>query len=144
MESHMLFCRLVASLLNWLIPTWPLVGTSSNTMFPLLQQDWEANYCTYSYPLRVRIAVECMAACDDLCAKMHQLQLPLLAVHSIKDTMTDPEGSKQLHKCAQVGEAKLDKGLSMVWTFGSCWVVSMDMALLDIRLCLLQICTQCW
>jgi hypothetical protein len=72
-------------------------------MFPLLQQDWEANYCTYSYPLRVRIGVECVTACDDLCAKMHQLQLPLLAVHSEFDTMTDPEGSKQLYARAQVG-----------------------------------------
>ena len=106
----LLRCRKVASILNWLIPTWPVVASSRNTMFPLLQQDWEANYCTYSYPLRVRIGVECMAACDDLCGKMHLLKLPLLAVHSLKDTMTDPEGSKQLCARAQVRQ-EADKHL---------------------------------
>lgn len=36
----------LAGLLNLLIPTWPLVKTSRNTMFPQLQADWESNRAT--------------------------------------------------------------------------------------------------
>jgi esterase/lipase len=48
------------------------------------------------------MGVECNRMCDKVLRDMHQLACPLLVVHSIKDNMTDPDGSKVLVNAAQV------------------------------------------
>ncbi|WIA30766.1 hypothetical protein OEZ86_000826 [Tetradesmus obliquus] len=100
----------VAALLNWVIPTWPIVHTNKNNLFPDLQEDWDTNPVTYHYNTRVRMGVECNRMCDTVLREMHQLACPLLVVHSIKDNMTDPDGSKMLVQAA----ASTDKTLHLV------------------------------
>lgn len=92
----------VARLANWLIPTWPVVATNKNTMFPQLQADWDASPVTYHYQLRARVGVECMAACADAVAGLGGMRVPFLVAHSARDTMCDPEGSRMLLEAAQV------------------------------------------
>lgn len=58
--------------------------------------------CTYHYNTRVRVGVECLRACDRLLANMHKLDVPFKVVHSVKDDMTDPDGSKLLVQQAKV------------------------------------------
>jgi hypothetical protein len=41
--------------------------------------------------------------CDKVLRGMHQLACPLFVVHSTKDNMTDPDGSKLLVDAAKVG-----------------------------------------
>eukprot|EP00878_Enallax_costatus_P021616 GHUV01022901.1.p1 GENE.GHUV01022901.1~~GHUV01022901.1.p1 ORF type:complete len:168 (-),score=33.94 GHUV01022901.1:663-1166(-) len=92
----------VAAALNWIIPTWPLVHTNKNNLFPDLQADFDNDKCTYHYNTRVRVGVECLRACDRLLARMHGLEVPFMVVHSVKDDMTDPDGSKLLVQQAKV------------------------------------------
>jgi esterase/lipase len=48
------------------------------------------------------MGVECNRMCDTVLRDMHQLACPLFVVHSTKDNMTDPDGSKMLVNAAKV------------------------------------------
>lgn len=97
----------ISRVLTRVIPTWPVVATPKNTRFPELQRDWDSDPVTYHYPSRVRIGTAYMDACDWLGPRMATVATPLLIFHSENDTMTDPDGSKALHKRAQVKDKTL-------------------------------------
>lgn len=103
-------CSPLASLLNLIIPTWPLAKTPKNTMFPDLQADFDSDLCTYKYDTRIRVGVECLRACDSLMANMQKLELPLLVFHSTADTLTDPDGSKLLVSTVKVRGGSFGEG----------------------------------
>eukprot|EP00878_Enallax_costatus_P013172 GHUV01013769.1.p1 GENE.GHUV01013769.1~~GHUV01013769.1.p1 ORF type:complete len:163 (+),score=46.27 GHUV01013769.1:797-1285(+) len=75
--------------------------------------DFDNDKCTYHYNTRVRVGVECLRACDRLLARMHGLEVPFMVVHSVKDDMTDPDGSKLLVQQAKTA----DKTLHLVDNF---------------------------
>lgn len=103
----------LAQLLSLLVPTWPIIRTPRNHLFPELQKDWDADPAVYHYPTRVRIGCELMRACDWLAPRMGTVTTPLLIFHSENDTMTDPAGSKALYQRAKVA----DKTLRLVNSF---------------------------
>lgn len=70
--------------------------------------DFDQDKCTYHYDTRVRVGVECLRACGRLLARIPQLDVPFMVVHSVKDDMTDPNGSKLLAKQAKVRAHKCD------------------------------------
>lgn len=52
--------------------------------------------------LQVRLGVECIRMTDRVIRGMPQLGCPFLVIHSVKDNMTDPDGSKHLYQVAKV------------------------------------------
>lgn len=67
--------------------------------------DYDSDLCTYHHNTRVRVGVECLRAADRLMANLHNLDVPFLVIHSQKDDMTDPDGSKLLVQQAKVTSA---------------------------------------
>lgn len=52
---------------------------------------------------RARNAYEYLTTTEALCASMPEMTFPFVCFHGDIDTMTDPEGSKQLYEQSQVG-----------------------------------------
>lgn len=97
----------ISHVLSAVVPTWPIVATPKNCMYPELQADWDVDPVSYHYPTRVRIACQLLNACEWLEPRMGDVTTPLLIFHSENDTMTDPDGSKELHTRARAKDKTL-------------------------------------
>jgi alpha-beta hydrolase superfamily lysophospholipase len=100
----------LATLLNYVVPTWRLVAIDRNTKFPETQARWDADALCAQGASRVRSAVEFMAATDRAQARFAEAALPLLVFHSEGDTMCDADGSKALYLASK----STDKTLRLV------------------------------
>ncbi|KAK9850770.1 hypothetical protein WJX84_004174 [Apatococcus fuscideae] len=101
------YLRPVATLLSWVFPTWALVATDRNTMFPELQKEWDMDPLAWHGRTRVRVASEYLRASKNVLKRMHTFTFPFLCFHSEEDTLTDPEGSKLLHQRSKASDKTL-------------------------------------
>lgn len=83
-------------------------------MYPDLQAAYEADPGTYHAATRVRVGQEFMVTTEWLCKHLCDVTFPFITFHSREDTMTDPEGSRQLVEQAQSTDKTL-RSLTGFW-----------------------------
>lgn len=101
------YLRPVANLLSRIVPTAAIVATDRNTLYPDIQNLWDADPLTCSGKTRVRNANEYLRATEEAMASLDNVNFPFLVIHSENDTMCDPDGSKQLYLRAQSSDKTL-------------------------------------
>ena len=86
------------SFLNCVAPTMQVAKTTKNTMFPLMQREFDIDPLNYHEPTRVR----CAKSFIDLTARFmsrngfSNVKVPFATFHSVHDTLTDWEGTEAL------------------------------------------------
>lgn len=106
----------VVSLLSWIAPTLPLAETALCEMFPNIQACWDQDPYTYKDKGRARNSSEYMRVCNFYMNNFNVVDVPFLAFHSERDTMTDPDGSKKLYKEASSKDKQL-RLVNNMWHF---------------------------
>lgn len=90
-------------------PTLPAGGKAPNTKYPIIDEYLKRDPLTYKGRVRARVASECLKACDDVLEGAGRITMPLLILHSVNDTMTDPEGSDRLFDAASSAKKEIDR-----------------------------------
>jgi acylglycerol lipase len=104
------YLRPISTILSWLTPTAAVVATDKNTMYPDIQDQWDADPLVCHMNTRVRNANEYLRSTELLKKKLHTMTAPFIVFHSENDTMCDCDGSKDLYLKAQ----SEDKALRLV------------------------------
>lgn len=89
--------RLLLPISGWLSSHLPKLRTAAlerNRMFPYIDYITKFDPLVYSDNLPTRLSAELIVAMDAINAEIHKIQIPVLLLQSIHDSMTDPEGSK--------------------------------------------------
>ncbi|KAL6758728.1 alpha/beta-hydrolase [Haematococcus lacustris] len=102
----------VGALVSALLPTLPVAATTRNTLYPLLQAQYEGDPNNWTGSTRARNAMEFLRVTSSLMQPggMEAVTVPLLIFHGCKDTMCDIDGSKALYSRA----SSTDKTLHLV------------------------------
>ncbi|GMH32769.1 hypothetical protein BSKO_00603 [Bryopsis sp. KO-2023] len=110
------YLRPIASILSWVTPSLPVAEVKANKMFPLIQEAYDRDVACWHKFTRARVAAEYLKATEETCNAMKDMNFPFLVVHSSKDDMTDPDGSKQLHEQSQAEDKTLQM-MDDMWHF---------------------------
>uniref|UniRef100_A0ACD5WB47 Uncharacterized protein n=1 Tax=Avena sativa TaxID=4498 RepID=A0ACD5WB47_AVESA len=92
----------LAPIFALIAPRYQFAGSSKNG--PAVSRDPEALKAKYSDPLvftgsiRVRTGYEILRLTSYLQQHLHRITVPLLVLHGADDMVTDPEGSRSLHR----------------------------------------------
>lgn len=108
------YLRPIADLVSFLFPTWPIVQTSKNTMYPELQAEWDEDPLCWHGKTRARNAAEYLRATERCVAEMDTFTFPYLNFHSENDTLCDPDGSKLLYARSKTKD-KTFKAVNHMW-----------------------------
>ena len=87
----------LSSILARIIPGAAVVATDRNTLYPEIQQLWDADPLAMHIKTRVRNANEYLRATEAAMSSLSAVEFPFLVFHSENDTMCDCDGSKQLY-----------------------------------------------
>eukprot|EP00897_Mesotaenium_endlicherianum_P005458 jgi/Mesen1/4940/ME000247S04220 len=107
---------LVLKMLAKMFPKWQLVPTKDicelTFRVPEKRQLGYDNPLAYKGKPRLGTAVQLLHTTDEIAAKLHEVNIPLLILHGGADLVTDPSISKALHECAisQDKELKIYEG----------------------------------
>ncbi|CAG9464805.1 unnamed protein product [Pedinophyceae sp. YPF-701] len=102
------YLRPVASTISAIAPWLAVAATNKNTMYPELQDLWDADPIVYRGMTRARNASEYLSASEFAVSDiMDKVSTPFMTVHSERDTMTDPDSSKMLYHRAATKDKTL-------------------------------------
>lgn len=76
-------------------PSASIVDSPKNP-FPDVQSFWDADPLCRNEPPRACLAMASILSCERLMEELGEITCPLLVLHSERDVMVDPEGSKAL------------------------------------------------
>lgn len=103
--------RWIGSVLARLVPAGPLPRGDGKedllTTDPDVRRQFGLDPLTHHGPTRIRTAVEMLHAGEDARTKLHQIRLPLLAMHGADDTLTFPSGTRALYEQASSADKTL-------------------------------------
>ncbi|XP_073393405.1 caffeoylshikimate esterase isoform X2 [Physcomitrium patens] len=87
------------------IPSWKIVPSANiiDNAFkdPIKRQEIRANPLIYQQLPRVKTAVECLKASEDLAKHLDEVTLPFLVLHGEEDRVTDPNISRELFQTSK-------------------------------------------
>mmetsp|Transcript_25989 Transcript_25989/g.66117 ORF Transcript_25989/g.66117 Transcript_25989/m.66117 type:complete len:377 (-) Transcript_25989:187-1317(-) len=97
------YLRSLGFLVSSLFPKLPVAQSARNTLYPDLQEEYDADVNCWHGKTRARNAMEYLAATQRLMAPggLEAVAAPFLLFHGLKDDMTDPDGSRALHARAK-------------------------------------------
>lgn len=99
---------MVLSALNYVVPWLPVGSKVINPYYPQMSEEFQQDELTYSGMIRVRVGVELLKAVDHVEEKAHEIVCPLLLLHSERDTLCEPRGSKMLFNKAKSSIKQLE------------------------------------
>merc|ERR1712217_701398 len=87
----------VADFLDWAIPTVPLLAPARNTIHPLSQKECDDDPLNYHGKVRIRMGNAFRKVTDRFMeGGLTDVRTPFVTIHAVRDTFTDPYGSKRL------------------------------------------------
>eukprot|EP00891_Asterochloris_glomerata_P000451 jgi/Astpho2/451/Aster-03497 len=101
------YLRPIADLVSFLFPTWPIVQTSKNTMYPELQAEWDEGASYVQLPATPVAAMPPVWG-----AASNGARVGLCC--SENDTLCDPDGSKLLYARSKTKD-KTFKAVNHMW-----------------------------
>jgi alpha-beta hydrolase superfamily lysophospholipase len=112
----------LVGILSLLLPHVPVAKPARNTVNPLAQEEFDNDPLIYHGAVRNRVSEEFINVCDGfLRGGLFDVRTPFVTYHSVKDTFTDPYGSKRLFEMASTEDktyVRVGKGLDIdadVW-----------------------------
>mmetsp|Transcript_17559 Transcript_17559/g.22982 ORF Transcript_17559/g.22982 Transcript_17559/m.22982 type:complete len:317 (-) Transcript_17559:1404-2354(-) len=89
------------------LPNLPIGDKSPNIHYPDMQKRFFEHELSYNGKLRARLGYEFLAAVDRARENAHKVESPILLLHSERDTMCEPDGSKYFYEKVSSTKKKL-------------------------------------
>eukprot|EP00916_Digyalum_oweni_P015432 GHVL01025255.1.p1 GENE.GHVL01025255.1~~GHVL01025255.1.p1 ORF type:complete len:314 (+),score=61.16 GHVL01025255.1:33-974(+) len=97
----------ISTVLANTVPNMQLVKIQRNEMFPEIQKELDDDPLTYKGgKIRANLAFECLKAVERAVSLAAHIYVPVILLHSSKDTMCEPQGSQRFYDALPHGKRK--------------------------------------